>query len=91
MSLIIITSPQWLADRGLEPNARFWALWVWAVVDVIHAHVYKITFGARDTMEYILKSRRWKEARNPLGGAIGRQLKRIRHYQSISCQHISTN
>jgi hypothetical protein len=74
-----VASPTWAVVHVGKLDAKFWVLWVWAVIEVVHGHVYKLTFGMRNTLEEALFNRRWSEARAPLGGAIGEQLRKLRH------------
>jgi len=73
-----VASPTWAEVHVGKLDAKFWVLWVWAVLEVVHGHVYKLTFG-RNSLEEVLFNRRWSEALAPLGGAIGQQLRKLRH------------
>lgn len=70
--------PSWLSERGLWPEPRFWIFWGWAVLEIVQAHVYKLTLGTRDTLEHVLRGGHWAEADKPLRGAIGQQLRKLR-------------
>ncbi len=86
MLIDLIIMPGRLSERFGEPDGKFWVLWAWTAIEIIHAHVYKITFGKRDTLEYVLRERCWADAAWPLGGAIGRQISKVRQqHASGSC------
>jgi hypothetical protein len=78
MFAVLVMTPRWVTEYVDGPTAKFWLLWGWAVLELIHSHVYKLTLGSRDTLEYVLHGRRWTEAGRPLGGAIGQQLEKLR-------------
>ncbi|MCC5854798.1 MAG: hypothetical protein JJU10_03845 [Idiomarina sp.] len=74
-----VASPSWVEVHFGKLDTKFWILWVWAVLEVVHSHVYRLTLGMRNTLEEVVANRRWSEAGAPLGGAIGGQLRKLRH------------
>lgn len=74
---VICLKPDLLQDFRLEVDALFYILCAWAILEFIHHHVYKLTYGRYDTLEYIIRSGRWQNVKAPLGGAIGVQFRKI--------------
>ncbi|MBC8426576.1 hypothetical protein H8E07_20870 [bacterium] len=80
--VVVAASPDRARAYADGLDAKFWVLWSWAVLEAVHGHVYKLKFGRRNTLEDVLSNRRWREAGAPLGGAIGEQLRKLRHRHS---------
>ena len=62
-------------SRSTDP--LFYVLCVWAMLELIHHHVYKLVYGKHDTLAYLIRSGHWHRATTPLGGAIGVQVRKI--------------
>jgi hypothetical protein len=76
-SVILLVEPKWVTDYLDQPAAKFWVLWGWTTIELIHSHVYKLALGSRDTLEHVLRGPHWAEAGTPLRGAIGQQLRKL--------------
>ena len=63
---------------------KFWIFWGWAVLEAVHHHIYKLTFGSRDTLQYVVEGSNWNRIRKPIGGAIGIQLRKLRRRSSVA-------
>lgn len=74
---IVLIAPHWLARFNNGLSVVFWLMWGFALVELVHNHLYKLTYG-RYTLEHVLVEHRWNEIAKPLGGAIGQQIQKIR-------------
>ncbi len=74
---IVLINPQWIKYFDHELSVVFWLMWGFALVELVHNHIYKLTYG-RYTLEQVLVGHRWNEITAPLGGAIGQQIQNIR-------------
>jgi hypothetical protein len=77
---IVVIQPTHSGTLGLRADPKFWVLWCWATLEILHHHVYKLILGSHDTLQYVLENGRLSEARRPLGGAIGVQLRKLTHH-----------
>jgi hypothetical protein len=75
---IVLSHNSWSGRLAGELDWKFWAFWGWAILEAVHHHVYKLQFGARDTLQYIVAGRNWSRAREPLGGAIGIHMRKLK-------------
>ncbi len=75
---ILIVKPIGFQNFYLSVDPLFYILCGWAVLELIHHHVYKLIYGKHDTLEYIIRSGHWQSIKAPLGGAIGVQVRKIR-------------
>jgi hypothetical protein len=75
---ILLRQPWWRREFPLGTDWKFWIFWTWAFLEAIHHHFYKLTFGSHDTLQNIVEGRKWNRLREPLGGAIGIQLRKLR-------------
>jgi hypothetical protein len=67
-----------LGVLSLTTSSRYWVFTAWAIIEGLQHFLYKLSFGQRDTLGYVL-SQGWATTwRIPLGGAIGVQLRRLR-------------
>lgn len=73
-----IVSPSWGVENLGRLDTAFWLVWSFAVLEIVHGHVYALTLGTRSTLEYVVTHRRWSERGAPSGGVIGRQLRILR-------------
>lgn len=74
---IVLIAPHWLARFNDGLSGVFWLMWGFAIVELVHSHLYKLTHG-RYTLEHVLVEHRWNEIAKPLGGAIGQQIQKLR-------------
>lgn len=74
---IVLVAPHWLARFNDGLSVVFWLMWGFALVELVHSHLYKLTYG-RYTLEHVVVQHRWNEWEKPLGGAIGQQIQKIR-------------
>jgi hypothetical protein len=79
-----VATPGWAEAQVGKLDVKYWVLWVWAVLEVVHSHVYRLTLGTRNTLEDVVANRRWSEVGAPLGGAIGKQLHKLHQRQTRS-------
>ncbi len=70
-----LIAPHWLARSSDGLSVGFWMMWGFALTELVHNHLYKLTFG-RNTLERIIVGHRWNEISKPLGGAIGQQIRK---------------
>ncbi len=73
---VFLIAPHWLARSSDGLSVGFWMMWGFALTELVHNHLYKLTFG-RNTLERIIVGHRWNEISKPLGGAIGQQIRKI--------------
>jgi hypothetical protein len=66
------------SELSMDTDPKFWIFWGWAMFEAVHHHIYKLTFGFRDTLQYVVEGGNWNQLARPLGGAIGVQLRRLR-------------
>jgi len=59
-------------------DSKYWIFYGWAFVEGVHHYLYKLSFGKKDTLKYVVESRNLIHINRPLGGAIGIQLKKLR-------------
>jgi hypothetical protein len=78
--LFVVIAVQLIGEDILDFrwDIKFLIFWGWAMLEIIHHHYYKLTFGTRDTLQYVLENCSWSDIRKPIGGAIGIQLKKVR-------------
>lgn len=74
---VILIAPNWIAGFSDGLSVGFWLMWGFALAELVHNHLYKLTFG-RNTLERIIAGNRWNELSKPLEGAIGLQIRKIR-------------
>ena len=82
LTLIVVLStlnlkPSLLQGFYSRFDPLFYILCAWAMLELIHHHVYKLIYGEHDTLEYLIKSGHWRNIRAPLGGAIGVQVRKM--------------
>lgn len=75
---ILILKPIEFQNFYLTVDPLFYILCGWAVLELIHHHVYKLIYGKHDTLEYIIRSGHWQSIKAPLGGAVGVQVRKIK-------------
>jgi hypothetical protein len=63
---------------SLPASPRYWIFTIWAILEGLQHFTYKLSFGRKDTLGYVLSQEWTKTWRIPLGGAIGIQLRRLR-------------
>jgi hypothetical protein len=69
---------------SLPASPRYWIFTFWAVLEGLQHFIYKLSFGRRDTLGYVLTQGWTKSWKIPLGGAIGIQLRRLRQQRTHS-------
>ncbi len=74
---VVFIASHWLARFNDGLSVVFWLMWGFALVELVHNHLYKLTHG-RYTLERVLVEQRWDEIAKPFGGAIGQQIQKIR-------------
>lgn len=89
LSLIVATIVKivGLAHLGvlsLPAGPRYWLFTIWAILEGLQHFLYKLSFGRRDTLGYVLTQGWAKSWKIPLGGAIGIQLRRLRQQRMHS-------
>ena len=66
------------AAVGAPPvDATLWILWLWTVLELVHGHLYRLTFGQSGTLEHAVRLRTREAILEPVGGAIGRQTRKL--------------
>ena len=82
LTLIVVLStlnlkPSLLQGFYSRFDPLFYILCAWAILELVHHHVYKLIYGKYDTLEYLIRSGHWRNVKAPLGGAIGVQVRKM--------------
>ncbi len=80
ITFIYLLSPEKLRTT-LFTGSKYWLFFIWASVESSQHYLYKLSFGKRDTLGYLLRQGSMDSWRLPLGGAIGIQLRKLRRQQ----------
>ena len=75
----------------LRFDPLFYILCAWAILELVHHHVYKLIYGKYDSLEYLIQSGHWRNIEAPLGGAIGVQVRKMglrRHLNNADQKYI---
>ena len=77
---VVVLGPRSLGIPLSAPSnsSHHWILVAWAAIETVQHFVYKLSFGRRDTLAYILCSRAQADWRRPLGGSVGLQVRKLR-------------
>ena len=69
--------PSLFQSFHLRFDPLFYIFCAWAILELVHHHVYKLIYGKYDTLEYLIRSGHWRNIKAPLGGAIGVQVRKM--------------
>jgi hypothetical protein len=72
--------------RGWQYNfltdLKYWIFTGWAFFEGTHSYLYKLSFGKRDSLQYIVETLSFGHLFRPLGGAVGVELRKLKRRQT---------